>query len=202
MKISIASLVVSIIALIAPLLSLSLMLKERWKERRRYIQITYENVRSNLACIVLRNIGNIPLEMHGLTLNDSFTKQLPQRAQNNLKKIQLSSCMIPAGQKFIISFEVTVATIIAEYNEKTVKIEYLCSHHEAHWPFNIKLRRKTKIDFSSYGPFLTYISGVDELKNSVDSIGKSIKEINGFLLSAEKDKEKEKENKASDASLQ
>ena len=44
--------------------------------------------------------------------------------------------------------------------------------------------------------------GVDELKNSVDSIGKSIKEINGFLLSAEKDKEKEKENKASDASLQ
>lgn len=200
MKISIASLVVSIIALIAPLSSWCLVLKERCEKRRRYIQITYENVRSNLACIVLRNTGNIPLEVHGLTLNDSFTNQLTPKIQDRLKRIQLSSFMIPAGQKFIISFEVTVATIIAEYNEKTVKIEYLCSHHEAHWPFNIKLRRKTKIDFSSYGPFLTYISGVDELKNSVDSIGKSIKEINGFLLSAEKDKEKE--NKASDASLQ
>lgn len=199
MKISIASLVVSIIALIAPLSSWCLVLKERCEKRRRYIQITYENVRSNLACIVLRNTGNIPLEVHGLTFNDSFAKQLTPKIQDRFKRLQLSSFMIPAGQKFIISFEVTVATIIAEYNEKTVKIEYLCSHHEAHWPFNIKLRRKTEIDFSSYGPFLTYISGVDELQKSVDAIGKSIKEIKGFLLPAEKDKDKEDE--ASDASL-
>ena len=202
MKISIASLVVSIIALIAPLSSWCLVLKERCEKRRRYIQITYENVRSNLACIVLRNTGNIPLEVHGLTLNDSFTNQLTPKIQDRLKRIQLSSFMIPAGQKFIISFEVTVDLIIETYNEKKVKIEYECSQYEAYWPFNIRIRRKTEIDFVLYGPFLTYISDVDELKNSVNAIGKSIKEIKGFLLPAEKDKEKEKEDKASDASLQ
>lgn len=63
-----------------------LLLKERSEKNRPYMQISFELVRSTLACIVLRNVGTVPLEVKSLTFNETFTKQLQTKTQERLKE--------------------------------------------------------------------------------------------------------------------
>ena len=51
----------------------------------------FELVRSTLACVVLRNVGTVPLEVKSLTFNETFTKQLQTKTQERLKKKESTS---------------------------------------------------------------------------------------------------------------
>ena len=110
--------VISILALIASWITIFFLLKERSEKNRPYMQISFELVRSTLACVVLRNVGTVPLEVNSLTFNETFTKQLQTKTQERLKRKESTSIVIFPGQKWIISFDTNVFNIINEFNEK------------------------------------------------------------------------------------
>ena len=116
--------VISILALIASWVTIFFLLKERSEKNRPYMQISFELVRSTLACVVLRNVGTVPLEVKSLIFNETFTKQLQTKTQERLKKKESTSIVIFPGQKWIISFDTNVFNIINDFEEKTVKIDY------------------------------------------------------------------------------
>ena len=78
--------VISILALIASWVTIIFLLKERSEKNRPYMQILFELVRSTLACVVLRNVGTVPLEVKSLTFSETFTKQLQKKTQERLKR--------------------------------------------------------------------------------------------------------------------
>ena len=160
--------VISILALIASWVTIFFLLKER-----PYMQISFELVRSTLACVVLRNVGTVPLEVKSLIFNETFTKQLQTKTQERLKKKESTSIVIFPGQKWIISFDTNVFNIINDFEEKTVKIDYRYFKYGKKKPYDDKI----EIDFSEYAGFLDYISEVDEFKNSVDNLKKSMESI-------------------------
>ena len=165
--------VISILALIASWITIFFFLKERSEKNRPYMQISFELVRSTLACVVLRNVGTVPLEVKSLTFNETFTKQLQTKTQERLKRKESTSIVIFPGQKWIISFDTNVFNIINEFNEKTVRIGYKYSKYRKNKSYNEVI----EIDFSEYEGFLDYISEVDEFKNSVDNLKKSMENI-------------------------
>lgn len=165
--------VISVLALIASWITIFFLLKERSEKNRPYMQISFEFVRSTLACVVLRNVGNVPLEVKSLTFNETFTKQLQAKTQERLKKKESTSIVIFPGQKWIISFDTNVFDIINSFNEKTIRIDYKYSGYRKKKFYNETI----EIDFSEYGGFLHYISEVDEFKNSVDNLKKSMESI-------------------------
>lgn len=162
--------VISILALIASWVTIFFLLKERSEKNRPYMQISFELVRSTLACVVLRNVGIVPLEVKSLMFNETFTKQLQTKTQERLKKKESTSIVIFPGQKWIISFDTNVFNIINDFEEKTVKIDYRYFKYGKKKTYDDKI----EIDFSEYAGFLDYISEVDEFKNSVDNLKKSM----------------------------
>ena len=165
--------VISILALIASWVTIFFLLKERSEKNRPYMQISFELVRSTLACVVLRNVGIVPLEVKSLMFNETFTKQLQTKTQERLKKKESTSIVIFPGQKWIISFDTNVFNIINDFEEKTVKIDYRYFKYGKKKTYDDKI----EIDFSEYAGFLDYISEVDEFKNSVDNLKKSMESI-------------------------
>ena len=75
-----------------------------------------------LACVVLRNVGTVPLEVKSLTFNEDFTKQLQTKTQERLKKKESTSIVIFPGQKWIISFDTNVFDIINGFEEKRSRL--------------------------------------------------------------------------------
>lgn len=165
--------VISILALIASWVTIFFLLKERSEKNRPYMQISFELVRSTLACVVLRNVGIVPLEVKSLMFNETFTKQLQTKTQERLKKKESTSIVIFPGQKWIISFDTNVFNIINDFEEKIVKIDYRYFKYGKKKTYDDKI----EIDFSEYAGFLDYISEVDEFKNSVDNLKKSMNSI-------------------------
>lgn len=165
--------VISALALIASWITIFFLLKERSERNRPYMQMSFELVRSTLACVVLRNVGTVPLEVKSLTFNESFTKQLQEKTQKRLKKRETTSIVIFPGQKWVISFDTNVFNIINDFDEKTVRIDYKYYKYGKKKLYDEKI----EIDFSEYGGFLDYISEVDEFKDSVDNLKKSMERI-------------------------
>lgn len=141
--------VISILALIASWITIFFLLKERSEKNRPYMQISFELVRSTLACVVLRNVGTVPLEVKSLTFNETFTKQLQTKTQERLKRKESTSIVIFPGQKWIISFDTNVFNIINEFNEKTVRIGYKYSKYRKNKSYNEVI----EIDFQSMKDF-------------------------------------------------
>ena len=151
----------------------ALPISEERRVGKECMQISFELVRSTLACVVLRNVGTVPLEVKSLIFNETFTKQLQTKTQERLKKKESTSIVIFPGQKWIISFDTNVFNIINDFEEKTVKIDYRYFKYGKKKPYDDKI----EIDFSEYAGFLDYISEVDEFKNSVDNLKKSMESI-------------------------
>ena len=103
---------ISVLALVASWITIFFLLKERSEKNRPYLQISFELVRSTLACIVLRNAGTGPLEVKSLRFDEEFTKQLQMKTQKRLEKKKSSSVMIYPNQKWVISFDTNVFNII------------------------------------------------------------------------------------------
>lgn len=165
--------VISVFALIASWVTIFFLLKERSEKNRPYMQISFELVRSTLACIVLRNVGTVPLEVKSLTFNEDFTKQLQPKTQIRLKKNEKTNIAIFPGQKWVISFDTNVFSIINDYEKKTVRIYYQYFKYGKSKPYS----GNAEIDFSEYGGFLDYISEVDEFRNSVDKLKKTMDDV-------------------------
>lgn len=161
----------------AILVTIILWQKERCDRNTPHLQISFELVRSTLACIVLRNVSEVPLDVKKLIFNDDFIRQLPEKVQNRLKRMAETNIAIFPGQKWVISFDVNVFDILKDYQTQTVEIQYeYCRHGKRK-----RYKENTQIDFAEYSGILVYISDVDEFKNSVNRLEKTINELTTAL---------------------
>lgn len=141
------------------------------------MQISFELVRSTLACLTLRNVSEVPIEVRSLVYNDDFTTQLPEKVQKRLKKMSETNIAIFPGQKWVVSFDVNVFEILNKYEVQTVGIQYeYCRYGKKK-----RYKETIQIDFSEYSSMLVYISDVDEFKNSVDRLEKTVKRLTTAL---------------------
>lgn len=108
----------------AILVTIILWQKERYDRNCPHMQISFELVRSALACLTLRNVSEVPLEVKSLVYNDDFTTQLPEKVQKRLKKMSETNIAIFPGQKWVVSFDVNVFEILNKYEVQTVGIQY------------------------------------------------------------------------------
>lgn len=61
---------------IGVIVTLAFLLIERAEKKRPYLEISFELVRSILACVVIRNVGEVPAELKSMNFNNEFIKQL------------------------------------------------------------------------------------------------------------------------------
>lgn len=164
---------INILALIGSWITIVFLLIERREHNRPYLQITFELVRSSLACIVLTNTGNVPLTIRNLKFDEEFIKQLPETEQKLLRK-QKNDIRIFPGKKWIICLGVITSDILNNFEKKNLEISYSYSKINK----NKIYQDNSNIDFEQYSGFLVYVSEIDELKQVNDKIEKHTKEIN------------------------
>lgn len=161
----------------AILVTIILWQKERYDRNCPHMQISFELVRSTLACLTLRNVSEVPIEVRSLVYNDDFTTQLPEKVQKRLKKMSETNIAIFPGQKWVVSFDVNVFEILNKYEVQTVGIQYeYCRYGKKK-----RYKETIQIDFSEYSSMLVYISDVDEFKNSVDKLEKTVERLTTAL---------------------
>lgn len=163
--------IIALFALIGSWIAIIFLFIERQEKNRPYLEISFELVRSTLACIVLRNTGACPLEIKSLKFNDNFIKQLSSETQTRLKDKAETNIAVFPNRQWVISFDVNVFNIIRDFEEKKVEIHYIYSKkgtHKKRYPESIT------IDFEEYRGILDYISDLDEFKKSVDKLNKSV----------------------------
>lgn len=163
---SIISAICSIISLIA----IIILLKERSEKRRPYLQASFELIRSSLTCIVIRNVGDVPAKLYGVVFYNDFIKQLPEKVQDRLRSKEDTNISIYPKQQLVISLDVITADVL-QFTEKNLKItiKYSSIQNE-----HAKYTEDSEIAFGDYEGFLIYISEIDELKNAIVGIGKSL----------------------------
>lgn len=110
--------VVGIMSVVASWITIWFLLKERAENNRPYLQITFELVRSNLTCVVLRNTGTVPLTICKLHFDEEFINQLPKEEQEGLNKNKVCNMTIFPGKQWIISLGVIVPEILEKYEKR------------------------------------------------------------------------------------
>lgn len=177
--------VISMMSVIASWITIWFLLKERAESNRPYLQITFELVRSNLTCIVLRNTGTVPLIINKLYFEEDFINQLPDREQEGLKKNKVSNMTIFPGKQWIICLGVIIPEILEKYDKKTLNIDYIYTGLKK----KKKYKENVEIDFEQYGRCLVYISDIDELRNvnkqianEIEKVKKDVHKIHGVIV--------------------
>ena len=168
---------ISLFSLIGAWITIFMLIKDKLDNRRPYLQITFELVRDNLACIVLRNVGNVPLEIKKLHFDDSFIKQLPEQDQIGLNDNALNKITIFPNRQWILSLGVIIPDILEHYELKMLSINYSYSKLGKRKQYS----EKVIIDFKQYSRFLVYISELNELNNQSKKLEKELKMINKEL---------------------
>lgn len=96
----------------------NLLLKIKWKIIDPYLQISFELIKSNLTCLVIRNFGKTPLKLTNILLYDEeFIKQLPESEQKYLNN-KIDDLIIFPGNKWIVCLGVIVPEILTNLIKK------------------------------------------------------------------------------------
>lgn len=154
---------INIIPWVGVLITIAFLLIERIEKQRPYLEISFELVRSTLACLVIRNVGTVPAELKSMKFNSEFIEQLEHGKIQSLKKKQEMNVVIYPGKSWILSLDKNVFDVIG-FSNTELKIEYEYS----------KLKKKktysetATIDFEEYASFLVYLSEIDELKTMTE----------------------------------
>ena len=82
--------IIQIFSVVAAWITILFLLIERKNKERPYLQVSFELVRSSLACLVIRNVGECPLEVSSIKLSEEFVKQLPQKTQERVASLEKS----------------------------------------------------------------------------------------------------------------
>ena len=164
---------ISLVSLIGAWTTIFFLIKDKIENKRPYLQITFELVGDNLTCIVLRNVGNVPLELKQIKFGEDFVNQLPERERSGLIDNKINNMKIFPGKQWIICLGVIVPEILENYEIKSLRIDYEYSK------IGKKRRYKetTDVDFTQYSRMLVYVSEIDELRNQNKKLERELKNI-------------------------
>ncbi len=168
---------INILALIGSWATIFFLLKERHDKNRPYLQISFELIRSNLACIVIRNVGEVPLTITKINFSQAFICQLPTQEKQNLGNNKITDLKIFPKRQWVVCLGVIIPDILEKFKVKEVEIEYAYKKIGGIKTYN----ESTKIDFRQYSKLLVYVSELDELKNVNQKIVENTDKINENL---------------------
>ena len=154
---------INIIPWIGVIIPIVVLFIERGETKRPYVEVSFELVRSTMACLVIRNVGRVPAELKSMTFNDCFIQQLtPEKAEILKNKNKMNVTIFP-NRYWVLSLDKNVFDVIKFENTK-LEVTYTYS--------KIGKRKEysdyTEIDFKEYKSFLVYLSEIDEFKNMAE----------------------------------
>lgn len=157
------------------LIGIVVLLIERREKKRPYLVATFELVRSDHICILIRNVGETTAVLKSVKFNPEFVERLPADAQPLARDREMNITIFPK-QQWVIYLGATATEVIQSGNTKlTINISYSeIDDRKANKTFI----EETKIDFSEYAGFLDYISPLDELTRAIKRLDKSIEKMN------------------------
>lgn len=159
---------ISAISALISIIAILILIVERIEKNRPYLQVSFEMIRSTLACVVLRNVGDVPIKVKSVLFCKEFVEQLSQSKQEALAQKEEMKIDIFPHQYFVIALDVNVFNIINDFSVKELEIKYKYSKLG-----KAKIYQdKTTIDYTEYGGFLVYVSELDELKQSTEKNAK------------------------------
>lgn len=177
--------IINILALLCSWITIIVLLKEKIDENRPYLQMSFELVRSNLACVVVRNVGKVPLVITNIKFNKNFIDQLPNYEKENLSNNKITDLKIYPNRQWIFCLGVTIPDILEKFEVKELEINYSYKKIGKKKTYT----ESTIIDFRQYSKLLVYISEIDELKNvnqkivkNTESINKNLKDIKTCIV--------------------
>lgn len=172
---------INLIALVGSWITILLLLKEKYDNNRPYLQISFELVRSNLTCVVLRNVGKVPLVLTSIHYDEDFINQLDERDRKYLNDNKINKLTIFPGKEWIVCLGVIVPDILNNFSKKTLSVDYEYKKLNG----IKKYKEKTEINFEQYSRFLVYISEIDELKQVNKKIETNTKNLEKRLKNIE-----------------
>ncbi len=172
--------IIQVFSVIAAWITIVFLLVERKNKERPYLQVFFELVRSSLACIVIRNVGDCPLEVTAISFSEEFVKQLPNKTQERIIKLHNTKIKIFPKRYYVFSLDISTGTILEEYETKSVTIDY---KYRKLGKYSKSYKEQSIIDFTQYATMLIYISEIDELKSSVDNLISEVKDIKKLIPS-------------------
>lgn len=159
----------SVISLVA----IVILLIERKEKKRPYLQITFELIRDNLVCLVLRNVGETPAILRKISFSKRFVKQLPSGGQTHLRNRDDLSLTLYPNQQWVIDLDVISSTVFQyECHTLDVTLEYSKPGQNRR-----RYKETSSICFDDYMSFLVYISETDELRKAIKSMDSNIVKI-------------------------
>ena len=173
--------IISLVALIGSWITIFILLKDKHNENRPYLQVTFELVRSNLTCVVLRTVGKVPLVLTHIHYDEDFINQLDERDKKYLNDNTVNNLTIFPGKEWIVCLGVIVPDILNKFELKKLKVNYEYKKLNGIKTF----KENTEIDFEQYSRFLVYISEIDELKQVNEKIERTSKNIEKRLKNIE-----------------
>lgn len=149
--------------LVCSIITIIFLLVDKYSKGRPYLQVSIEMIRSSLACVVIKNVGEVSLSLKKITFDKNFIEQLPRDAKRHFKDPKINNLLLHPGSKWVICFGTSINDILNNYNKKDVLIEY------EYTKINRKkvYREEYLADFEQISNFLVYISEIDELSNEV-----------------------------------
>ena len=170
--------IISLVAIIGSWITIFILLKDKHNENRPYLQVTFELVRFNLTCVVLRNVGKVPLVLTHIHYDEDF---IDERDKKYLNDNTVNNLTIFPGKEWIVCLGVIVPDILNKFELKKLKVNYEYKKLNGIKTF----KENTEIDFEQYSRFLVYISEIDELKQVNEKIERTSKNIEKGLKNIE-----------------
>ncbi|MGN1383245.1 MAG: hypothetical protein ACI4W2_10585 [Eubacterium sp.] len=169
--------IISLFALIASWITITLLLIERHEKKRPYLMISFQLVRSSLATLVFCNTGEVPLEIKSFTINRDFASQLDKTTQKRISKMSTTSIVVYPGKQWVLSLNKIVPDIVNDFDVQKIDMKY--SYREV--GKSKTYTETTFIDIGDYGVFLTYISETDELRHEIANLEKKMDKLTSAL---------------------
>ena len=142
---------------------------ERIERKRPYLQATFELVKSNLVCIVIRNTGEVTAKLKEIYFSENFVKQLPKNGQYNAQNNDHLNISIHPNQQWVLYLGVITPEVM-HYEDKRLEITMKYSKYN-------RKKLYSETETINYDKFLVYISEVDELKEEIQKLTKGVNDI-------------------------
>ena len=174
---------IAVLSLVASWITIFFLIRENYAQKRPYVQVSFELIRSNLACVVIRNVGYVPVSLCKIEFDKNFIEQLPDSAEKRLFENGITNMDIFPGKYWVMFLGVIVPEIV-KYENTILKVTFDYRRKDRKKLYS----EKTMIDFKQYGNCLLYISEMDELRQvnknmekDIETMKKNIVEIRAVI---------------------
>lgn len=154
-----------------------LLLMDKNNEKNPILKISFELVRSTLACLKFQNLGKVDLELLSFKVNEEFIPIIPDKNRIAVSSLNNTQILITSGQSWILNLGITITDVINSYTSDVV-----LSYEYRKVGKDKIFKDKMTINFKNYSHFMVYISEIDEINSTLKDIVKGTKVVKTELV--------------------